>query len=86
MEWDERKRLSNLAKHGLDFRAFERFDWDKVHFLPSDIMDGEVRERALGLIDGQLVHVVFVDLNGGERLVSLRTASRAERNYWNEQN
>jgi uncharacterized DUF497 family protein len=31
--WDEAKRLSNLAKHGVDFRSVEGFDWDFASFI-----------------------------------------------------
>ena len=30
-EWDEAKRISNLAKHGLDFSEVERFAWASAH-------------------------------------------------------
>lgn len=29
-EWDEQKRLSNLAKHGLDFADVAQLDWSVV--------------------------------------------------------
>ncbi|MEL7272382.1 MAG: BrnT family toxin [Pseudomonadota bacterium] len=85
MEWDERKRLSNLQKHGLDFEAFERFDWDSAVFYPSEVVDSEVRERVLGFLDDQLVYAVFLDLGGTERLISLRLASRTERKFWSDE-
>ena len=29
-EWDEAKRASNIAKHGIDFEEVRSFGWDKA--------------------------------------------------------
>jgi len=43
--WDEPKRLSNLAKHGLDFADVENgFDWANARIAPAK--DG--RFKAVG--------------------------------------
>ena len=50
IEWDENKRLSNLAKHGLDF-------WDAwnilegVHVTVPSAHDGEARFLAIGIFE-----------------------------------
>ena len=35
-EWDEAKRASNLARHGLDFRDVARVVWDSVNIYETD--------------------------------------------------
>lgn len=34
VEWDEAKRLANLAKHRLDFRDVPFMDWDNAIVIP----------------------------------------------------
>ena len=82
-DWDEAKRRANLAKHGLDFAAVEHgFDWDNAVFRTEDIIDGERRERAIGLLHGRLVvTLVYVERRDVTRIVSLRRASRFERRF-----
>ena len=29
-EWDEVKRITNLAKHGVDFATMEAFEWESA--------------------------------------------------------
>lgn len=58
--WDEAKRLSNLAKHGLDFAAAPRFDWQGARYGADDrTATGEERQLAVGLLDGRLVAIVI---------------------------
>jgi uncharacterized DUF497 family protein len=35
-EWDEGKRIANLAKHGLDFEWLARFDWTAATVILDD--------------------------------------------------
>ena len=54
-EWDEHKRQTNLAKHGVDFLdaalIFEGIVLTKI----DDRQDyGEVREVSLGMVDGEI--------------------------------
>jgi uncharacterized DUF497 family protein len=87
MVWDEPKRESNRAKHGLDFAdARDRFDWTSALVEASKpARDGRARYLAVGFLDGQLVALVF-GLLGTEAVsaISLRPASRAERNRYDE--
>ena len=75
--WDEPKRLSNKAKHGLDFADVESgFDWVNASIMPTQ--DG--RFKAVGRLNGKKVVVIFAAL-GTEALsiISLRPASHRER-------
>ena len=74
--WDEPKRVTNLAKHGLDFARL-----DPEFFTAAKVTAAkEGRNTAVGELDGQTVTVVFAVL-GEEALsiISMRPASRKER-------
>lgn len=74
--WDESKRLINLAKHGLDFA-----DLDETFFLSSLVVPAkENRHMAIGrLMDGTIAVVFAVLGTEGVSVVSMRVASRKER-------
>jgi len=83
--WDERKRAANLAKHGVDFAIVERFEFDAALVIIDDRKDyGEVRYRALGMIDRRLHALVFTARAGQTRVISLRRANDRERRNYGE--
>ena len=82
--WDEAKRRSNLAKHGVDFADIERFQWDRADPQTDRRHDyGERREFAYGLIGARLYFVAFTRRAEEIRIISLRKANRREQNEWN---
>ena len=84
-EWDEGKRLRNLAKHGIDFTAAAELAWDSVVLEPDLRRDcGELRLRAQGLIGGRLHILVFTRRGPRVRVISLRKASRKEKAEYEE--
>jgi uncharacterized DUF497 family protein len=74
--WDEPKRQTNLAKHGLDFA-----DLDETFFLASLVVPvKKSRHMAIGRLQDGTIAVVFAVLGTeGISLVSMRPASRKER-------
>lgn len=74
--WEEPKRLSNLAKHGLDFA-----DLDEDFFLSSLVVPAKGdRHMAIGQLASGVITVVFVVLGTeGVSVISMRPASRKER-------
>ena len=84
-DWDEDKRQSNLAKHGLDFADVEgHFDWDGAfEFLP-DVLDFETRYRHIGWMQQRLVMLIWTDRKDAIRIISLRPATRGERKIYVE--
>jgi uncharacterized DUF497 family protein len=74
--WDEPKRLFNLEKHRLDFAQLtpEFFLSSKINAARSE------RLKALGLLDGLAISVIFTIL-GSEAIsvISMRRASKNER-------
>jgi uncharacterized DUF497 family protein len=86
--WDEPKRRTNMAAHGLDLADAALFDWDAALVLPGHAgEDGRLRFRAIGWLRADLVAVVFSPL-GTEAVsvISLRRASRKERMLYEDAN
>ena len=63
-EWDENKRVANLAKHGVDFIDAEDFDWSSaIETIDDSFNNIEDRWIALGFIDSRL-HVLIYTMRG----------------------
>lgn len=79
--WDELKRLSNIAKHGLDFA-----DLTPEFFFDAHIEAArEGRFLAIGLFGEDVVIAVVSRPLGSEAIsvISMRPASQKERNRTN---
>ena len=83
VEWDERKRLSNIAKHGIDF-----LDAAAILFAPhlsraARDVEGEERCLAVGMMDGRIVAVIYT-WRGEDRIriISARRARDVERRHY----
>jgi uncharacterized protein len=78
--WDEIKSERNRLERGLPFdmavELFEGFVIDQI----DDRQDyGEVRIKAIGTASGMILACVYTDRGNVRRIVSLRNASRRER-------
>ncbi len=84
-EWDEDKRLANLAKHGLDFgRVTTIWDGDVIDPATTRLEADELRYLALGIPgeDEIVVAVGYTDRGDNRRIISARRARDYERkNY-----
>jgi uncharacterized DUF497 family protein len=79
-EWDEKKRLSNIAKHGIDFAdAATIFDGYFVELLQRQREYGEERIGALGRLEEEILFVVYTWRGERRRIISARRARRDER-------
>jgi uncharacterized DUF497 family protein len=77
-EWDEAKRQSNLAKHGIDFRATRRlFDGRPVITSRRPYPDEE-RYLTTGMIDDLFVTVIWTRRGNATRVISARRARHGE--------
>jgi uncharacterized DUF497 family protein len=82
--WDESKRLSNIAKHDIDFiLAGSLFDGRPVFTVRSTYVDEE-RWLTTGLIEGDLITIVWTERGGARRLISARRARDAEKRAYRE--
>jgi uncharacterized protein len=78
-QWDERKRLRNIAKHGFDFvQADELFERPHV-IVPSKRQQPEERFLAIGKVAGRWATVVYALRAADGRIISMRSARNAER-------
>jgi len=78
-EWDERKRKSNLRKHGIDFIGCEAIFAGTVKTMIDDRADyEEERFVTFGLFDGRVVAVVHTEAADTIRVISIRKATKRE--------
>lgn len=83
-EWDERKRLSNLKKHCLDFLDVVAV-FEAPHLVvPSTHSGGEKRFLAIGVLEGRSVTDVYTTRSEATRVISFRRARREERQKYEE--
>lgn len=79
IEFDAGKNARNIASRGLSFELVAEFDWDSALAVDDRRRDyGERRVRAIGYLGARLHVVVFVPLDDGVRVISLRRANRRE--------
>lgn len=85
-EWDEAKRRSNLAKHGVDFTDAAQVLADAQLILEDTRRDyGEQRWLAFGEMNGLLFVVAFTLRDGAFRIISARRANSRERRFYESQ-
>jgi len=76
-EWDEKKRTSNLEKHGIDFEdAVEVFYG--VNLFCQSYRNNEERWIAIGETEGRIIAVVFTQRENALRIISARRARKNE--------
>lgn len=84
-DWDEEKRHSNLAKHGVDFLSILEFDWTVAQVEEDARFDyGELRLRVVGPIGNRLHVAILAPREDVLRVISLRKANRRETREWLE--
>jgi len=84
-QWDERKRASNLRKHGWDFAQVEKFDFETAYVCPDESDDHEeFRQAAIGFVGVTLCFLVYVEQEDDIRVVSLRRATKREIGAYND--
>lgn len=80
-DWDDDKATANLARPGrpaFDYAARVFLDSSVVEFDTTRREDGEIRRKAVGLIDGKLFVVVFTDRGPVRRIISARRCNNKE--------
>jgi len=84
-EWDEEKRLSNVAKHGSDFiRAARLFD-GRPRLDAQSPHRQENRILSLGELDGVLIAVAWTQRGADVcRIISVRRARDEEKRQYQQ--
>jgi hypothetical protein len=85
--WDKRKASVNFRKHGVSFEiACEAFFDPFLRVVDAGVVEDEPREAIIGItVNWHLLYVVYVLAEDIVRLISARTATRAERNLYENQ-
>lgn len=84
-KWDERKRSTNIRKHGIDFvDCVKMFDGSTVTVEDSRENYGERRFVTLGLVKGRVVSVAHTETDRKIRIISARKATRREQESYFE--
>jgi uncharacterized DUF497 family protein len=82
-EWDRAKSVRNAEQRGLPFAlAALLFDGPVLERVDTRRDFGEVRVRAIGRAGETVLHCVYTDRGGVRRIISLRRASRKERDAY----
>jgi hypothetical protein len=79
--WDEAKRKTNLAKHGLDF-ADAHLVYDnpeKVTFLSHRNAEDRKLDVAMFELADRVLALIYVECDVNVRVISFRAASRQKR-------
>lgn len=85
-EWDEAKRLANVAKHGFDFvDVVLVFEGDIVTIEDDRFEYEEQRFVTLGLLNGRVVVIVHTERKDVTRIISVRKATKNEERSYFEQ-
>ena len=78
-EWDEEKRIANLAKHGVDFSMAEGFNWETAVVREDQRRNyGERRSIAVGYLNARL-HILIFTLRGEQFVSSACARQTGER-------
>jgi len=82
--WDEAKRRSNLAKHGLDFEDAGEVLESRFRLDIAMLRGGESRMQSVSYALGFLavLTVVYTEREGATRVISFRPASSKEREVY----
>ncbi len=85
-EWDERKRRTNIKKHGIDFIDVSQVFDNDVVLLPDERFDyGETCFIAIGILKTQVVVVAYTERGENIRIISARKATKNEQIYYFQQ-
>ena len=84
--WDEAKRRSNLEKHGLDFKDAHLVYDNPEKYTYDSSRKGERRwtDIAVAVIHGKLLTLIYTERGDQIRVISLRPASREEREQYEQ--
>ncbi|HTQ15570.1 MAG TPA: BrnT family toxin [Rhizomicrobium sp.] len=82
-EWDAAKSAKNLRERGLPFDAgMALFDGPTLEARDGRLDYGETRIKAIGIVYAVVLVCVYSDRGEARRIISLRVASRKERNAY----
>ena len=79
ISYDPAKNLRNIQERGLSFDQADDFDFEGALFAIDVREDyGEIRYVGLGLLDGRVHVICFLETSTGIRVISFRKANARE--------
>ncbi len=82
-EWDEKKRKSNIKKHGFDFVDAKKVFEGATFTIEDDRFDyGQRRYISLGMLEGTVVVITHSEDNDLIRIISMRKATKNEQKIY----
>jgi uncharacterized DUF497 family protein len=85
-EWDDKKNIKNLLKHGVSFEEAKMvfFDPKMKEYLDYEHSFFEKRWKAIGIAGIDVLKVIFTERNTRIRIISARKAGKyEEEDYFN---
>ena len=83
ISWDESKRKSNLRYHAIDLASIVAvFDAPLITKEDTRLTYGEQRLQSLGLLDGEVVFLVWTERESGAHVISCRKAEKHEQKFY----
>jgi uncharacterized DUF497 family protein len=84
--FDPAKDEINIAKHGVSLKRAEDFGFETALYKHDDSQDyGQVRYNLTGWLDALLYRLTFTEEHENIRAISLRKATRKERELYAEE-
>lgn len=84
--WDEAKRQTNIARHGLDFEDAEQvFHGPTYTFEDERYAYGEQRFITIGMLDLMMVLIAHTERDQTIRVISMRKATKYEEKLYFQQ-
>ena len=85
LTWHEPKRRLNIKSHGFDFEGCDAI-WDHFTVTREDKRQdyGEERLVCFGLLDDEVVVLVYTERPQGTHVISLRKAEKHEARYYRQ--
>jgi len=79
-EWDEKKNVLNLKKHGVSFETATMVfnDPKRLDIYDQEHSEFEDRWNTIGLLSFEIISVIYTMRNGIIRLISARKADKEE--------
>ncbi len=82
-EWDDKKRKSNIKKHGFDFVDAEKVFEGATFTIEDDRFDySEKRYISLGMLEGIVVVIAHSEDDDLIRIISMRKATKNEQKIY----
>jgi uncharacterized DUF497 family protein len=87
-EWDDKKAISNLKKHGISFEEASTVFGDWLAITIDDPLHSESEDRFIIIGKSELLNtlvVVHVERSEAIRIISARIATKNEQKFYEEQ-